>query len=259
MTLIELCNVSVTRGDTYVLRDISLSLKRGEHLAVVGPNGAGKSFLLRLLAADLMPSRGQISLLGERIGNVNLWKLREQVGFISTRIVENFPPGMKVSDVVLSGFFGTYGLASEASEDQIERAHVTLSKFACPNAARRFDSLSDGEQRRVLLCRSLVLEPKLVVLDEPCQGLDIRAREELLAAIETLASETAVVYVAHHLEEIPRAITHVFAIRKGVMTQLDKKEIVLTSKFMTELFEYPVSVLEQGGRYFFDYSEMRFK
>jgi len=256
VTLLELDGVFVTRGDVSILRDISFSLERGQHLAVMGPNGAGKSFLLRLLSADLLPSRGGIAVLGERFGKVNLWRLRERVGFISTRIAENFPPRASVLEVVCSGYFGTYGLATAPTSEQLEYARACLARFEAPGGERIFETLSDGEQRRVLLCRALVLRPSLVVLDEPCQGLDVRARESLLSAIEVLARETSLVYVAHHVEELPRAITHVMALANGSIFRFGRKEEVMTSSLLSELFQYPVALGESGGRYYLDYSKM---
>lgn len=257
MTLLELDRVSVTRGDISVLRDITFSLKKGEHLAVIGPNGAGKSFLLRLLSADLLPSEGTITVLGERFGRANLWNLREKVGFISTRIAENFPPRASVMEVVCSGYFGTYGLATTPTAEQLQYAQACLVRFEAPGGERAFETLSDGEQRRVLLCRALVVRPLLVVLDEPCQGLDIRSREALLSAVEELARETSLVYVAHHVEELPRAVTHVIALDRGTVVQFGVKEEVMTSSVLSELFRYPMVIGESGGRYYLDYSKMK--
>ena len=187
----ELEAVEAWLGPRRVFEDLSLSLRLGEHTAVLGPNGSGKSSLIRLLGRAIYPvvkPGSRLRIFGSE--TVNLWELRRRVGFVSQDQQIAYVPGVPALDVVLSGFFGSVGLGrpQKPSTAQRRRALQLLAEQDLADLAERpFGQLSQGQQRRLLLARALVHEPQLLVLDEPLQGLDLRARHRVLACLRRLA------------------------------------------------------------------------
>ena len=255
MSIIDLSHVSLTRQGKTILSDISFTLEAGDRLAVVGPNGAGKSFLLRLLSADLIPSSGRITLLGKTFGETNLWELRRRIGFVSTRLAFYYEGNVTVREVVASGFAATFALAEPLTVHQAAAVQTSLEFFQLPALAERcFETLSDGEKRKTLLARAIVEQPELLIFDEPCQGLDIPSRERFLADVERLAKTTPIVYVTHHVEELPMCINKVLFLRQGTMTALGAPRSLLTSEELSALFEYPLAVQSHDGRYYIQHA-----
>lgn len=251
MSIIDLNNVSLTRQGKTILSDVSFTLEAGDRLAIIGPNGAGKSFLLRLLSADLIPSSGHISLLGKTFGETNLWELRRRIGFVSTRLAFYYEGNITVREVVASGFAATLALSEPLTVHQAAAVQTSLEFFQLQTLAEQtFETLSDGEKRKTLLARAIVEQPELLIFDEPCQGLDIPTRERFLAEVERLATTTPIVYVTHHVEELPTCITKVLFLRQGSVIALAAPEALLTSEELSALFNYPLAVQSRGGRYY---------
>ncbi|HET9597138.1 MAG TPA: ATP-binding cassette domain-containing protein [Anaeromyxobacteraceae bacterium] len=202
---------------TPVLHDLSWTIRRGESWAVVGPNGAGKSTLLRLLVGDeqAMPG-GRVARLslGER---ADVWEVKARVGIVSPELQARHRQDLPVDDVVASGFGSSIGLSEEPTPAQRAAAARALGELGVSHlAGRRIHGLSYGELRRVLLARALVRDPDLLVLDEPCDGLDPESRQALLEAVERLGrAGRQVVLVTHHLEDLVPSITHVLALERG--------------------------------------------
>lgn len=254
--VIEVSALGITRGNQTILSDVSFSLKENERLAIIGPNGAGKSFLLRVLSADLVPSSGKVTILGQTFGKVSLWDLRQKIGFVSTRMAYQCERSLSGIDVVCSGFKGTYSLAEDPTKEQLERAKEIMGMFGLQTTVdRKFSKLSDGESRRTLLCRALVNKPELLILDEPCQGLDVNFRDVLLEDINQLSKSIPLVYVTHHLQELPSCITHIMFIKGGVITGIGVKDKLLTSEKVSELFDCPLQVRKKGNRYYLEHDE----
>jgi molybdate transport system ATP-binding protein len=205
---------------TPVLHDLSWTIRRGESWAVVGPNGAGKSTLLRLLVGDeqAMPG-GRVARLslGER---ADVWEVKARVGIVSPELQARHRQDLRVDDVVASGFGSSIGLAEEPSPAQRAASARALAELGVAHlSGRRIHGLSYGELRRVLLARALVRDPDLLVLDEPCDGLDPESRQALLAAVERLCrAGRHVVLVTHHLADLVPSITHVLALERGRAT-----------------------------------------
>ncbi len=255
-SVVDVVDLGITRRGTTILQGISFSLAQHQRLAIIGPNGAGKSFLLRVISADLIPSRGTVSILGHVFGKVSLWELRKKIGFVSTRMIYECDRSLSVFEVVCSGFKGTYSLSEEPTEEEGSRAKERIRFFGlCSIEQRKFAVLSDGESRKTLLCRAMVNEPQLLVFDEPCQGLDISTRELLLADIDRLAIEIPLIYVTHHLEELPSCITDVMFIKGGEMKGLGVKDSMLASEALSELFGCPLLVKKKGVRYYVEHDE----
>lgn len=218
--LIRMRHVSVSYGDHQVLCGIDWTVRTGENWALVGPNGAGKSTLLRLITGDnLQGYANELTIFGRRKGSgESVWELRQQIGYVSEDIQLRYQKKMSGFDVVCSGFFDSVGLYRYCSPEQKRAAQGWLDKTGTGDlACRRFTELSFGQQRMVLIVRALVKAPRLLILDEPCNGLDPANRQRLLGMLDIIGSggETNLLYVSHRPDEIPACITHQLFIDAG--------------------------------------------
>ena len=253
----ELRRVSVWEWDERsgrlpLLSDVDLRVGRGERWVVLGPNGAGKTTLLQVAGGRRHPSRGEVLLLGQRVGRVDLRELRARVGHVDGRAAAAVPPRRPCLDVVLGGVTGTWApLPGRVNAAQRERALELLARFGCAHvAARPFGACSHGERRRVLLARALVADPPLLLLDEPATGLDLPGREALVAALDALAPGLTWLCVTHHLEEVPPRTSHALLLREGRVVAAGEVDDVLAGGPLSACFGVPVRVRRHGdGRW----------
>jgi iron complex transport system ATP-binding protein len=250
--ILTLDRVSLVRDGRRILHDVSFTVRPGEHWAVIGKNGAGKSFLLRMICGEHFPTTGTIEVLGKRFGEYDLWKLKVHIGVVSDQLQARYHPDERGEDIVLSGFFASIGLYDRVTQSMREKAAGLLEHLAIRHLRhRRFDQMSHGEQRRLLIARALVLDPALLILDEPCTGLDIASREEFLKALSAVTrSGVSLLLVTHHLEEIIPEINHVLFLKDGRVAGRGLKDDLLTVSLLRELFDHPVSVTRSHGRFF---------
>lgn len=218
--IIQLQNVTVGYGGKQVLRNLSWSIWRNESWALLGPNGSGKSTLLSLLLGDHPQSySNSVRVFGNLRGEgQSIWELKRQIGWVSPELQIHFPEDLSCREVVASGFNEAAGVFERLSRGQCRATHEWLAALGfAERAADRFRSLSEGEQRLLLLARALVKRPKLLLLDEPCQGLDFRGRSDVNSTIERLLEQHRLtcVYVTHREGEIPGAIRRVMRLRDG--------------------------------------------
>lgn len=209
--LIELVDVHAHYGDNTVLDGVSLRMARGEHLCLAGPNGCGKSTLLALVCGDNPRAYGQqVRVCGRLRGSGEpVWELKRRFGIVSNALHLDYPKRTRVQDVVLSGFHGTLGLYESCSPAELASASGWLQALGLgAQAGQRFDALSFGTQRLVLIARAMVKAPPILILDEPCSGLDGPNRSRVLALIEQIgeSGRTTLLYVSHEAEETPRCI-----------------------------------------------------
>ena len=246
--LLHFENVSFVREGRSILKDVSWHIENGENWALLGLNGSGKSTILGMIPAYTFPTRGEVRVFGYKFGNY-VWKnVRDRVGFVSSSL-NNFLTTLnreKLEDIVISGKFGSIGIYQEVTEEDRKKAEKIIEDFKITYIKDKFFStLSQGEQRRTLLARAFMNEPDLLILDEPCSGLDVTSREYFLAVLqERSESENRIpfIYVTHQIEEIVPSVTHVALLKDGrIMAQGLKKDI-LTREWLTELFEIPVRV-----------------
>lgn len=211
LPLLELHNVAVSYQDTQVLKDLDWTLRWGQHCCISGPNGCGKTTLLSLINGDNHKAYGQdITLFGVRRGSgESVWDIKQKYGLVDTQLHLNFARGMRVIEVVVSGFFDTVGLYDDWGDQQRQVASEWLAALGLETIERQaFDTLSFGMQRMVLLARAMVKSPVILILDEPCLGLDALHRRTVLAAIDHIArnSDTHILYVSHCAGEMPACI-----------------------------------------------------
>ncbi|SNS44651.1 iron complex transport system ATP-binding protein [Micrococcales bacterium KH10] len=252
-SVIEFNDVSVNRGSKQILERINWSVAADERWVILGRNGAGKTTLLQIAAGLMHPSSGTATILEQTLGRVDVFELRPRVGLCSAAMAARIPDFEKVRDVVVTAAYAVTGRWREEYDDiDVERAEDLLRLFNVFDLAdRTYGTLSEGERKRVQLARSLMSDPELLLLDEPSAGLDLGAREELLAALTEIASDSlspATVLVTHHVEEIPAGFTHVMLLKDGQISAAGPIEQTLTAASLSEAFGLPLELVSNGGR-----------
>jgi iron complex transport system ATP-binding protein len=250
---IEFQHVSFLREGRAILRDVSWQVPFGQHWAIVGANGSGKTTLLEVLVGYLWPTGGRVWTLGEELGATDLRQLRRRIGWVSSALGAMVRPTQTALQMALSGAFGSTALFDRPSRPQTQRARELLRLVGCQHrAGTAYGVLSLGEQQRVLIARALMARPELLVLDEACAGLDIAAREHVLSAVEQLAEthpHMTLLFVTHHIEEIPPACSHVLAMRRGAVLAKGAKADVLTGRRLSQVFGLELEVHHVEGRW----------
>jgi iron complex transport system ATP-binding protein len=253
-SILDLRHVSVIRSGMAIVDGVDWRVEPGDRWVVVGPNGAGKSTLLAVASTRLWPSRGSVSVLGEEIGRVDARRLRRRIGDAGAALAERFHPDLAAVDVVVSAATGALAPWWDAySGADRERALALLDLVGVrPLADRTFGTLSTGERQRVLLARTLMPDPDLLLLDEPAAGLDLGAREDLvdrLAALAAQARPAAIVLVTHHLEEVPPGFDRALLLAHGRVVAAGPIDQVLADGPLSAAYGIPLRVSRDGGRY----------
>lgn len=260
MHVVELEGVGVRVVGKTLLSGVDWRVDFGEHWVILGPNGAGKTTLLSLAAAVRQPSDGTVDVLGHRLGRVDVRELRRHIGLVaaSQRLVDEGlmeDEGATALTVVLTGHTGTSApLWDRYGDAERERALRLLADLGCKDLADRpFLVCSQGERARVRVARAMMGDPAILLLDEPCAGLDLPAREDLVTAIEDLATTRPVlttVAVTHHLEEVPATTTHAMLMMDARVLAAGPVEEVLTAANLSECFGRPLNVDRLDGRWY---------
>ena len=242
----------VQRGRTAILRGVDWRVAPGEHWVILGANGSGKTSLLNALTGFLSPTAGEISLLGKIYGESDWRELRLKIGVVTSAFGAAIPPAEQALDTVVSGKFAQLDLWHPGTRaDRV--AAMKLLRFVglARMAQREWTYLSQGERQRVLIARALMARPRLLILDEPCAGLDPVARGKFLAFVEQVArrrNAPALVLVTHHVEEITPAFTHTLLLRGGRVVAAGPRCAVLTSANLSATFGAPLRLARRSGR-----------
>ncbi|MGU3650421.1 ABC transporter ATP-binding protein [Mycolicibacterium sp. A43C] len=253
--LIEFAKVTLRRGGKTLVGPIDWAVELDERWVVIGPNGAGKTSLLRIAAAIDHPSSGAAFVLGERLGRTDMAELRSRVGLSSSALSQRIPDDETVRDLVVSAGYAVLGRWREKYDDvDYEQAIDMLESLGAEHLAdRTYGTLSEGERKRVLIARSLMTDPELLLLDEPAAGLDLGGREELVARLADLAADPdapAIVLVTHHVEEIPPGFSHCLLLSEGSVVGSGLLSDVLTSENLSAAFGQSITLDYIDGRYF---------
>ena len=253
--LIDFAKVSLRRGGQTLVGPITWAVELDERWVVIGPNGAGKTSLLRMAAAMEHPSSGTAYVLGEKLGRTDMSELRSRVGLSSSALSQRVPDDEVVRDLVVSAGYAVLGRWREKYEDvDYEQAVDMLESLGAEHLAERsYGTLSEGERKRVLIARSLMTNPELLLLDEPAAGLDLGGREELVARLSDLAADPdapASVLVTHHVEEIPQGFSHCLLLSEGKAVASGLLTDVLTSENLSIAFGQSIALEVIDGRYF---------
>jgi molybdate transport system ATP-binding protein len=218
--LVDMKRVNVSYRGTCILQDVDWTVRRGEHWALLGPNGAGKTTLLSLILGDHPQAyANHVALFGQRRGSgESIWEIKRRIGWVAPELHLYYPRDITGLQAVGSGFYDSIGLYHACSPGQREAARRWMELLDMGDQADvPFAKLSEGQQRLVLLARALVKDPLLLILDEPCQGLDARNRARVRQVVDAVGSriDTSVIYVTHNVDELPGIITHVLRLKQG--------------------------------------------
>lgn len=252
--VIDLQNVAVIRDGRPILNHVNWSVAADQRWVVLGPNGAGKSTLLQVASSALFPSSGDVEVLDEVVGEVDLHELRPMIGYVSSQMARLFDQSESVLNTVLTAAYGVTGRWTEEYDELDERrARRVLSEWNLDSLAdRSFGTLSDGEQKRVQIARAVMTDPELLLLDEPAASLDLGAREEfvqMLGGFASSKSSPALVLVTHHVEEIPAGFTHALLMQHGEITFAGPIDEVLTDANLSAAYGIDIRITREGDRY----------
>jgi iron complex transport system ATP-binding protein len=252
--VVRLRNVSVARQGFRLLDAVDWDVEEGDRWVVLGPNGAGKTTLLQVVAAQLFPTTGEVTVLGERLGAVDVFELRPRIGLTSASLADRIPMDERVEDVVVTASYAVVGRWREGYDgtDRDRAGHLLGQLGVAPLRSRRFGTLSEGERKRVQIARALMTDPELLLLDEPAAGLDLGGREDLVRRLAVVAQDDeapAMVLVTHHVEEIPSGFTHALLLRGGRVVAQGPLEYVLTDATLSECFGLPLVLDRNGSRW----------
>jgi iron complex transport system ATP-binding protein len=251
--ILKVSGLRVVRGRTEILRGVDWTVRKGEHWVILGANGSGKTSLLKSITGFLSPTSGAIALLGQNYGESDWRDLKLQLGIVTSALQASIPPAENALETVVSGRYAQLDLWASPSRGEFAEGRRLLRFVGGAHlAAREWAYLSQGERQRILIARSLMARPRLLILDEPCAGLDPVAREEFLWFVESLAKRRggpALVLVTHHAEEIMPAFTHALLLREGRVFAAGLKAGVVTTRRLSETFGARVSVRSVRGRF----------
>ncbi|KUP23618.1 MULTISPECIES: ABC transporter ATP-binding protein [Paenibacillus] len=248
--MISLQHLTLRREQSLILDDVSLDMKPGENWVILGRNGSGKTTILEMMTGYLFPSSGSVEVLGYKFGQCDVREVRKEIGYIGPSLMEKLSLSDPVWEVVATGAYAYLRFYQAIPQQVKEQAIKLLEDMNLGGLAYHpFGTLSQGERKKAMLARCLMAEPKLLIMDEPCAGLDLYEREKMLAEVDKLKQRNvSVVYVTHHVEEIVPLFTHVALIRDGKLAGSGPKEEVLTKEMIMATFDIPVDVEWDGGR-----------
>ena len=214
--LFDLKHVNVRFGDTDVLKDLNWTVRKGEHWAVMGENGAGKSTLLGMLTADHPQIyNNDITLLGERPGHgLNIWDHKAKLGFFSPELALQYREDLNLLDVLCTGFTPNLCRAENITWEEKAKAREWLAYLGFEDTSISIRKISPIDKRLVLMARAAIRPPKVLLLDEPTQGLKGEYRDKLFHLLQLLSTETTLILVSHYEEEWPPCMTHLLRMPK---------------------------------------------
>ena len=246
-TVIALHHVSMTRGGKEVLHDISWTTKAGEHWFIMGNNGSGKTTLMEIIMGYLWPQRGSVDVLGNRYGQVYIQDLRKRIGYVSPWIFKHLSDHVPVEDVIASGTDASVGFYNELTPALHRKVEAQLDFFHSADLMeRRFGTLSSGQQLKIILARSLINDPDIMILDEPFSLLDIGSRMSMYRYIEKLCqNETGpqLLLVTHHIDDVISPFSHGLLMKEGSIYYQGPRDAVLQGNRLTSAFELDEDIL----------------
>ncbi|EME1035457.1 ABC transporter ATP-binding protein [Listeria monocytogenes] len=240
-------NVYFKRDNKTILSDINWVVKEKENWAILGLNGSGKTTLLQLLNGYLWPSSGKLQVLGQVFGQTSLPELRKSIGWVSNALDHQLKDYELSEQIVLSGKFASIGIYAKVTADEMALAKKLL--IDCGGISligKPYKILSQGERQIVLIARALMANPKLLILDEPCNGLDLFAKERLLERIKKIAElpeSPTMLFVTHHTEEILPCFDNIILLRDGEITHHGKTENLLSEEVLQDFYQKPVELI----------------
>ncbi|WP_058304692.1 ABC transporter ATP-binding protein [Gorillibacterium timonense] len=250
--MIELSNITFHRAERTILQDVSMTLTPGEHWVILGRNGSGKTTLLEMMNGYLFPTSGKVRVLGEWYGETDLREIRKRIGYISQSLFEKMSLRDPVWEVVATGAYAFLRFYQQIPSEVKEKA-LELLEFVDLSKVKNqpLGTLSQGERKKIMLARTLMVEPSILIMDEPCAGLDLYERERFLANVELLRKrdpKLLMLYVTHHIEEIMPSFTHCALLEEGKLLKVGRKEEVLQAEALSQAFGVPIRLEWFQGR-----------
>lgn len=251
--MINLKNISLTIHKAEILRDISWEIESDQKWVLFGKNGSGKTQLLKVITGYIHQTSGLVRRFNSEECGSDIRELRKRIGYMSSYLKDRIPPGETVLDVVLSGFFASIGLYEQVTPGQTRKARELLEMIHMGNfTARTFGTLSYGERQKVIILRSIIEDPDILILDEPTMGLDILSREEFLGILEKIASagKLAMIYVTHHVEEIIPLFDRIYVLDEGETYYQGPVSRALEKNIIGSLYDNKVEIHNRDGRFY---------
>jgi iron complex transport system ATP-binding protein len=251
--VLTISDLRIERDRTVILDGISWCIERGEHWVILGVNGSGKTSLLSALTGYLMPTAGEITVLGQRYGESDWRELRKRIGLVSSSVRQMMADDEPAIETVVSGKYAMIDFWGEATQADRRRALGILKQIECSHLAERpWRVLSQGERQRILIGRAIMANPSLLILDEPCAGLDPAAREHFLQFIERLGrgrNAPTLVLVTHHVEEVMPVFSNVLILKEGRVLSAGAKKSHLSARSLSDAFGSRVQLRKFKARY----------
>ncbi len=250
--VLEISNLKIQRGGVTILDGVNWRVEPGQHWAILGANGSGKTSLLSALTGYLMPTAGEIVLLGKKYGKSDWRELRKKIGIVSSSVRQMMADDEPALETVASGKFAMIDFWGRLSRADTHRALKILRQIECAHLAQRpWRVLSQGERQRILIGRALMAKPRILILDEPCAGLDPAAREHFLQFLQRLGRENAatLALVTHHVEEIMPVFSRALILKEGKALASGKKSETLTAKNLSSAFGTKLTLRFKSGRF----------
>lgn len=253
--VLDMQEVSVLRSGRALLDRVTWQVEVDERWVVLGPNGAGKTTLMSIASAMLFPSSGIVRIAGETLGKTDVRELRTTIGVSSAALAHRVPGDECVLDLVMSAGYNVLGRWHEEyyEGDKARALEILEESGGLHLIEQKWETLSEGERKRVLIARALMTDPEILLLDEPGAGLDLGGREDLVAMLSQMAQNPdspAIVLVTHHVEEIPPGFTHGIIIDEGKVVAQGLLSDVMTSRNLTRAYHQSIALVEEDGRYF---------
>ena len=248
--MISMQHLSLIRGNRHILDDVSIEMKSDENWVILGRNGSGKTTLLEMMTGYMFPSSGRVEVLGHVYGQCDVREVRKSIGYISQSLLEKLTLSDPVWEVVATGAYAFLRFYQDIPEEARSLAYSLLNEMDFGRLAELpLGTLSQGERKKVMLARSLMANPKILIMDEPCAGLDLYEREKMLHEIDRLRQRNiTVVDVTHHVEEIVPLFTHVALIKDGRLTAAGRKDEVLNHELIKQTYDIDAQLEWDGGR-----------
>ncbi len=251
--ILEISGLKIVRDGVTILDGVDWCAERGQHWVILGANGSGKTSLLSALTGYLMPTGGEIVLLGKNYGQSDWRELRKKIGIVSSAVRQMMADDEPALETIASGKSAMIDFWGKLSRAEKNRAWKILRQIECAHLAERpWRVLSQGERQRILIGRALMAAPRVLILDEPCAGLDPAAREQFLQFIQQLGTQKdapTLVFVTHHVEEIMPVFSHVLILEKGRVLAAGEKSTTLTAGNLARAFAARLKLRRKAGRY----------
>lgn len=255
--MIKITNVSYVRNAKDILKDIHWHVEAGQHWVLMGLNGSGKSSLLNIINGQSWPTTGTVEVLGERFGKTKIPLLRQRIGWVGSVLNTRINQFDTIDRIILSGIFNSIGIYQQYGQEELDRVDEVMARLNITHLkGRKYLTLSQGQQQLVLIARCLISHPELLILDEPCNGLDIFATEKILNQIATLIEDEhapTVLYVTHQANEITPMFDHTLLLKNGQIFDQGETSKVLTTTNLSDFYDHSVRVDKIGNERYLVY------